>query len=55
MKIDLLRTNIRYMQKAHMVLAFILHYYAHSTPVSSKDELIRIPRSLAIPLAEISK
>ena len=38
-----------------MVLAFILHYYAHSTPVSSKDELIRIPRSLAIPLAEISK
>lgn len=38
-----------------MVLAFILHYYAHSYPVSSGDELIRIPRSLAIPLAEVSK
>ncbi|KAK7694059.1 hypothetical protein QCA50_003635 [Cerrena zonata] len=55
LKVDSLRADLRQLQRAHMVLAFILHYYAHSYPTSSEDELIIIPRSLAIPLAEVSK
>ncbi|KAI0784366.1 Indoleamine 2,3-dioxygenase [Abortiporus biennis] len=50
---SVLNDNIRYLQKAHMVLAFILHFYAHSIPVK-EGESIRIPRSIAVPLVAVS-
>ncbi|CAL1701004.1 unnamed protein product [Somion occarium] len=50
-----LRGDLRHLQRAHKMLAFILHYYAHSVPKGGQDEPVRIPRSLAIPLAAVSK
>ncbi len=38
-----------------MVLAFILHFYAHSIPKTTKDAPITIPRSIAIPLVAVSR
>ena len=50
-----LRDNIRYLQKAHMVLAFLLHFYVHSIPPSDDIEEIHIPRAISIPLVEVSQ
>jgi indoleamine 2,3-dioxygenase len=50
-----LNADIRQMQRAHMVLAFLAHFYAHSTPVASRTGPVHIPRSLSIPLVKISK
>ena len=50
-----LRDNIRYLQKAHMVLAFLLHFYVHSIPPSDNVAEIRIPRAISVPLVEVSQ
>lgn len=47
--------DLRTLQRAHMVLAFVLHYYAHSTPTSENCTPIRIPRSISIPLVAVSQ
>ena len=38
-----------------MVLAFLLHFYAHSIQKSSKDASILIPRSISVPLVAVSR
>lgn len=38
-----------------MVLAFLLHYYAHSIQKPSKDASILIPRSISVPLVAVSR
>ena len=38
-----------------MVLAWLVNFYVHSIPPSDIGELIYIPRSLAVPLVDISK
>jgi indoleamine 2,3-dioxygenase len=38
-----------------MVLAFILHFYVHSTPTDSTSSTLLIPKSIAIPLVAVSK
>ncbi|EMD38214.1 hypothetical protein CERSUDRAFT_104821 [Gelatoporia subvermispora B] len=43
------------LQRAHMVLAWILHFFIHSMPQSEKEPQVRIPQSLAVPLVEVSK
>ncbi|OCH92108.1 Indoleamine 2,3-dioxygenase [Obba rivulosa] len=43
------------LQRAHMVLACTMHFYVHSLPPEEKEPRVRIPRSLAVPLVEISK
>ncbi|OBZ69194.1 Indoleamine 2,3-dioxygenase 1 [Grifola frondosa] len=45
---------MRLLQRAHMVLASVLHYYAHSIPPAEAGNRISIPRPLAVPLVEIS-
>lgn len=41
-------------QKAHTVLASLVHYYVHSMPEVEEGTCIRVPRSLAVPLVEVS-
>ena len=43
------------MQRAHMVLAFLVHFYVHSTPMPAGTQSIVIPRALAIPLVNVSQ
>lgn len=52
---SVLRVNIRYLQKAHLVLAFILHFYVHSIPLDGTQDAIHIPKSIAIPIVAVSK
>lgn len=49
-----LTSDLRYMQRAHMVLAFLLHFYVHSTPTRDGSTTLLIPRSIAIPIVAIS-
>ena len=49
-----LEYNVRYLQRAHMVLAFILHFYVHSTPTRDGCTTLHIPRSIAIPIVAVS-
>ena len=50
-----LQSNVRYLQRAHMVLAFILHFYVHSTPTEDRATTICIPKSIAVPIVAVSK
>lgn len=45
---------MRFLQKAHMVLAFLLHYYVHSTPTDTDATSLVIPRSIAVPIVAVS-
>ncbi|KAL1757496.1 Indoleamine 2,3-dioxygenase [Schizophyllum commune] len=49
--------GLKEQQRAHYVLAFILHYYAHSIPDDDMDKCspIHIPKSLAKPLVAVSR
>ncbi|KZT03250.1 Indoleamine 2,3-dioxygenase [Laetiporus sulphureus 93-53] len=51
--VDELADDIRLLQRAHMVLASITHFYAHSRAPS--DHAILIPKSISVPLVEISR
>ncbi|KAK0496904.1 Indoleamine 2,3-dioxygenase [Armillaria luteobubalina] len=42
------------LQRAHHVLAYLAHYFAHSAP-SEGASPIHVPESLAIPLVEVSR
>jgi len=45
--------DIRAAQRAHMVLAWLVNFYVHSMPL--QDGPIIVPKSLAVPLTEISR
>ncbi|PCH37708.1 Indoleamine 2,3-dioxygenase [Wolfiporia cocos MD-104 SS10] len=47
-----LRGDIRWLQRAHMVLASIMHFYVHSLPATEPNV---IPKAVAIPLVDVSK
>lgn len=50
-----LETDVRLQQRAHLVLAWLVHFYARSIPRASDDKTpILIPQSLSIPLVRIS-
>lgn len=51
-RIGELRSSTPLLQRAHLVLASIMHYYVHSLPAS--DAAV-IPRSVATPLLEVSR
>ncbi|KZT69807.1 Indoleamine 2,3-dioxygenase [Daedalea quercina L-15889] len=51
--IDILCGDIRLLQRAHMVLASLLHFYVHSLPPT--DSAIIVPKSIAIPLVKVSR
>ncbi|KAJ7940212.1 Indoleamine 2,3-dioxygenase [Mycena leptocephala] len=50
-----LQSNLRLLQRAHLVLAWLVHYYVHSAPPSSEDVAFVVPKSLAIPLVAVSR
>ncbi|KAL6301590.1 Indoleamine 2,3-dioxygenase [Sparassis latifolia] len=51
---SILHDDIRYLQRAHMVLATMMHFYVHSMPAAQIEGPIHIPQSLAVPLVEVS-
>ncbi|KAG9082724.1 hypothetical protein FRC06_004882 [Ceratobasidium sp. 370] len=50
-----LRGDIRLLRRAHHVLAFLVHFYVHSTPPAQPAAPMRVPKSLAVPLVEVSR
>ncbi|TFK76352.1 Indoleamine 2,3-dioxygenase [Pluteus cervinus] len=57
---ECLQGNVRFLQRAHYVLAWLVNLYVHSLPPpsdapSSNDAPIIIPKSLAVPLAAVSR
>ncbi|KAH8117075.1 Indoleamine 2,3-dioxygenase [Phellopilus nigrolimitatus] len=50
---ELWRQRIR--ERAHLVLAYLMHYYVHSTPPSASTTAFVIPRTLSIPLVTVSE
>ena len=49
----MLRSDIRLLQRAHMVLASLMHFYVHSLP--SSDAAVLVPKSISVPLVEVSQ
>ncbi|VDB82702.1 unnamed protein product [Peniophora sp. CBMAI 1063] len=53
--VGVLSQNIRALQRAHMVLAFLIHFYVHSQlPAQDRSHLV-VPASLAVPIVAISR
>ncbi|KAJ6502079.1 Indoleamine 2,3-dioxygenase [Mycena sanguinolenta] len=50
-----LHSSHRLLQRAHFVLAWLVHYYVHSAPPTSEEVPFVVPKSLAIPLVAISR
>lgn len=46
-----LRVSLPLLRRAHVVLAFLAHFYAHTTPASAP---IEIPPSISVPLLTVS-
>ena len=51
--VALLKSDRRQLQRAHMVLAWLVNFFVHSTP--STKGMFHVPRSLAIPLVHVSR
>ncbi|KAG8745610.1 hypothetical protein FRC10_007501 [Ceratobasidium sp. 414] len=47
--------DVRLLRRAHHVLAFLVHFYVHSTPPAQPAAPMRVPKSLAVPLVEVSR
>ncbi|KZT17215.1 Indoleamine 2,3-dioxygenase [Neolentinus lepideus HHB14362 ss-1] len=52
---DGLDGDIRFLQRAHMVLAYLVHFFAHSQPQADAGQCVLVPRSIAIPLTAVSR
>lgn len=52
LSIDALRVSLPLLRRAHVVLAFLTHFYAHTTPPNTTS--IEIPASLSVPLLAVS-
>ncbi|ELU45416.1 tryptophan 2,3-dioxygenase [Rhizoctonia solani AG-1 IA] len=50
-----LKEDVRLLRRAHHVLAFLVHFYVHSTPPAQPAAPMLVPKSLAIPLVEVSR
>lgn len=51
-----LGSDLRLLQRAHYVLAWLVHLYVHSTPASTVPSgVLVVPKSIAVPLVEVSK
>ncbi|KAF7322372.1 hypothetical protein HMN09_00015100 [Mycena chlorophos] len=50
-----LQCNLRLAQRAHLVLAWLVHYYVHSAPEPAPGQPFVVPKSLAVPLVAISQ
>ncbi|KAI9466059.1 Indoleamine 2,3-dioxygenase [Lactarius psammicola] len=52
---DYLADDERLLQRAHMILAFLVHFYVHSQPPSDIPMPIHVPESLAVPIVSVSR
>jgi indoleamine 2,3-dioxygenase len=52
---QVLHSDIRLSQRAHKVLAWLVHFYVHSLPPHTPDTPVCVPRALAVPLVQISR
>lgn len=50
---EALQTSMGLMRRAHLVLSFLLHFYAHTSP-SDAPRPLAIPASIAIPILQIA-
>ena len=51
--VELLQGDYRRLQRAHMVLAWLVNFFVHSIPPS--EEATHVPQSLAVPLVKVSR
>ena len=51
---DSLYGDVRRLRRAHHVLAFLVQFYMHSIPPSTRSERLVVPASLAVPLVTVS-
>ncbi|KAF8077770.1 Indoleamine 2,3-dioxygenase [Lyophyllum atratum] len=52
---ELLQDDLRQLQRAHLVLAWLVNLYVHSQPPSGDNSDIIVPKSLAQPLVAVSR
>ncbi|CAK5277278.1 unnamed protein product [Mycena citricolor] len=52
---EALHGNIRRLQRAHVVLAYLTHYYIHSAPPTRSDLPFLVPKALAVPFVTVSR
>ncbi|KAF5387496.1 hypothetical protein D9757_006517 [Collybiopsis confluens] len=50
-----IKDQIRLLQRAHLVLTWLVQYYVHSLPEVYPPVPKRVPESLAVPLVEVSR
>ena len=50
-----LEGDTRKLQRAHLVLAFLVHFYVHSIPPSNPKGHVVVPKTLAVPLVTVSR
>ena len=55
MSTESLHSDLRLSQRAHLVLAWLVSFYCHSIPPSQVGDSIHVPRSLAVPLTQVSR
>ncbi|KAJ3740574.1 Indoleamine 2,3-dioxygenase [Lentinula detonsa] len=53
--VSLLKDQPRLLQRAHLVLTWLVQYYVSSLPTTHPPTPKRIPESLAVPLVEVSR
>ncbi|KAL0946803.1 hypothetical protein HGRIS_012974 [Hohenbuehelia grisea] len=51
---DVLEADLKLLQKAHQVLAWLVHFFVHSIPPQD-DAPIVVPKSIAVPLVAVSR
>ncbi|KAF8651487.1 hypothetical protein AX16_004785 [Volvariella volvacea WC 439] len=52
--VSFIQHDVQLLQRAHLVLAWLVHSYAHSSP-EPEDKRLIIPESLAVPLVKVSR
>jgi indoleamine 2,3-dioxygenase len=50
-----LHRNPQSLKRAHLVLAWLTHFFVHSIPLESEESPTLVPRALAVPLVEVSR
>ncbi|CAK5278992.1 unnamed protein product [Mycena citricolor] len=50
-----LQGNIRCLQRAHVVLAYLTHYFIHSSPPGCSNDPFVVPKALAVPFVAVSR
>ncbi|KAH9440923.1 hypothetical protein MJO28_016108 [Puccinia striiformis f. sp. tritici] len=58
LEVDALEHDIARLRRAHLVLAFLMHFYVHSGKLvdeSMPNQLEKIPKGIAVPLCAVSK